>query len=168
VTGTTLADLAPLPPALIAALEAFVRTHGCADLRLWGENGDGKSCLHPNGADGDVWPAALRMPIDLPDGVRLEVEVQGGTPDENDLAFLGHTIQQILTYEREARSAARELTERYEEINLLYFISEILASVLSIPDAAHWILAEVAESGSSTGMGPLSPSSPTAAARWSS
>ena len=145
MTGTTLADLAPLPPALIAALEAFVRTHGCADLRLWGENGDGKSCLHPNGADGDVWPAALRMPIDLPDGVRLEVEVQGGTPDENDLAFLGHTIQQILTYEREARSAARELTERYEEINLLYFISEILASVLSIPDAAHWILAEVAD-----------------------
>jgi sigma-B regulation protein RsbU (phosphoserine phosphatase) len=51
----------------------------------------------------------------------------------------------MLAYEHEARSAARELTERYEEINLLYFISEILASVLSIPDAAHWILAEVAD-----------------------
>jgi hypothetical protein len=32
----------------------------------------------------------------------------------------------VLHHEREARSAARELTERYEEINLLYFISEIL------------------------------------------
>jgi sigma-B regulation protein RsbU (phosphoserine phosphatase) len=45
----------------------------------------------------------------------------------------------------EARSAARELSERYEEINLLYFISEILGSVLSLTDAATRILSEVAD-----------------------
>jgi sigma-B regulation protein RsbU (phosphoserine phosphatase) len=87
----------------------------------------------------------MRQPLDLPDGPRLEVEARGGSAREADLTFLAHTLQQMLGYEREARSAARELTERYEEINLLYFISEVLASVLSIPDAAHWILAEVAD-----------------------
>ena|SRR5688572_21439274 len=51
----------------------------------------------------------------------------------------------MLAYEREAQSAARELTERYEEINLLYFISEILGSMLSLPDAAQLILSEVAD-----------------------
>jgi sigma-B regulation protein RsbU (phosphoserine phosphatase) len=48
-----------------------------------------------------------------------------------------------LNQEREARAAARELTDRYEEINLLYSISEIIGSVRSFEDAAARILAEV-------------------------
>jgi sigma-B regulation protein RsbU (phosphoserine phosphatase) len=65
------------------------------------------------------------------------------TPEE--AGFLASIVGQIVAHEREARSAARELTERYEEINLLYFISEVLASVISVPDAATRILAEVAD-----------------------
>ncbi|HSL72340.1 MAG TPA: GAF domain-containing protein, partial [Longimicrobiales bacterium] len=145
MSGSSLADLAPLPAAVGAALDAFARTHGCAEVRLWGENGNGWTCLHPAEGVQEENEFAVRHPLELPDGLRLELEISGGESRAGEIKFLAYTIQQMLSYEREARSAARELTERYEEINLLYFISEILASVLSIPDAAHWILAEVAD-----------------------
>jgi sigma-B regulation protein RsbU (phosphoserine phosphatase) len=60
------------------------------------------------------------------------------------LDFLADTLEQLLRYEQEARASARELSERYEEINLLYSISEVLGSVLSLSEAAQRILAEVA------------------------
>jgi ABC-type microcin C transport system permease subunit YejB len=78
------------------------------------------------------------------EGPALALELRGsenGSPIDH--AFLAQAISQALHHEREARSAARELTERYEEINLLYFISEILGSMLSVPDAATRILGEV-------------------------
>src|SRR5690606_28806306 len=80
--------------------------------------------------------------VELGDGARYEIEVErdGALAD-----LLAHTLRMSVTYEREAQSAARELTERYEEINLLYSISEILASVLSLPEAATRILEEVAD-----------------------
>ena len=102
------------------------------------------TCLHPDGDAGDDWKASHRVPFEVAEVGKLELEVKGDVAD-SAIEFLALSVQQMLAYEREARSAARELTERYEEINLLYFISEILGSVLSIPDAAHWILAEVAD-----------------------
>jgi sigma-B regulation protein RsbU (phosphoserine phosphatase) len=144
VSVTTFSELAPLPAAVSAALEAFSRAHDCSEVRLWSEQQGSWSCLFPGG-DGQPQGSSLRVPLELGDGLHLELEARGGSARAADLEFLGHTVQQMLGYEREARSAARELTERYEEINLLYFISEVLASVLSIPDAAHWILAEVAD-----------------------
>ena len=143
MTTPALSDLAPLPPAITAALHAFARTNQCV-VRLWGMHEGTWSCLHPDEDNGEDWKSSRRLPLDLPDGARMELEIGGNVP-ESSVTFLTHTLQQMLAYEREARSAARELTERYEEINLLYFISEILGSVLSIPDAAHWILAEVAD-----------------------
>ena len=140
-----LADLAPLPQGISTTLDAFCRVHGLPEVRLWAQQDGNWVCLHPgDGTERSDWPS-VRRAIDLPDGPVLELEIAGGNPREDDVDFLAHTIGQILSYEREARSAARELTERYEEINLLYFISEILASVLSVPDAAHWILSEVAD-----------------------
>ena len=47
--------------------------------------------------------------------------------------------------EREIENAARELAERYEEINLLYSISEILGRTVSLEEAAATILREVSE-----------------------
>lgn len=46
---------------------------------------------------------------------------------------------------REARLAAQELSERYEEINLLYSIGEILGSTVSLEEAALTILSEISE-----------------------
>lgn len=47
--------------------------------------------------------------------------------------------------EREVEETARELAERYEEINLLYTISEILGRTVSLDEAADTILREVSE-----------------------
>jgi sigma-B regulation protein RsbU (phosphoserine phosphatase) len=47
--------------------------------------------------------------------------------------------------EREIDNAARELAERYEEINLLYSISEILGRTVSLSEAASTILREISE-----------------------
>lgn len=47
--------------------------------------------------------------------------------------------------ELEIDNAARELAERYEEINLLYTISDILGRTVSLDEAAATILREVSE-----------------------
>jgi sigma-B regulation protein RsbU (phosphoserine phosphatase) len=47
--------------------------------------------------------------------------------------------------EREIENTARELAERYEEINLLYTISEILGRTISLGEAASIILREVSD-----------------------
>jgi phosphoserine phosphatase RsbU/P len=91
----------------------------------------------------DDWPEATRQRVAVADGPRIELELRDAGDGVG--GFLAQSLSQMLEYEREARSAARELTERYEEINLLYFISEILGSVLSLPDAATRILAEVTD-----------------------
>jgi phosphoserine phosphatase RsbU/P len=142
----TLLELAPLPAAVTSLLDSFSSTHNCKDLKVWGRNGGDWVCVYPRGdVDYQHGASTIRYPVDLPDGSELEIEIDGGSVRDTELQFLGETLRQSLSYEREARSAAREISERYEEINLLYFISEILASVLSVPDAAHWILAEVAD-----------------------
>ncbi|MGQ0813693.1 MAG: PP2C family protein-serine/threonine phosphatase [Gemmatimonadota bacterium] len=143
---SALLETQPLPAAVTSLLDAFASTHHCKDLKVWGRKGGDWVSIYPR-ADVEYQPAttAMRWPVELPDGGELEIRVEGGAVRAADLRFLGDTVRQALSYEREARSAAHELSERYEEINLLYFISEILASVLSVPDAAHWILAEVAD-----------------------
>ena len=57
------------------------------------------------------------------------------------LAVVGHYLQATL----EVEHAAGELAERYEEINLLYTISEILGRTVSLEEAAGTILREVSE-----------------------
>ncbi|MFI5245959.1 MAG: PP2C family protein-serine/threonine phosphatase, partial [Gemmatimonadales bacterium] len=46
---------------------------------------------------------------------------------------------------REAKLAAQQLSESWEEINLLYSISEILGRTLNLDDAARTILTEISE-----------------------
>lgn len=61
------------------------------------------------------------------------------------MSILAPTVSQILQSQWEAQRAADELSERYEEINLLYSISEILGRTVTLEDAARTILIEVAE-----------------------
>ena len=139
-------EAAPLPAAVTSLLDSFAHAHGVRDVKVWSRVNNEWSCVYPRAdviyEDG---PTHVRLPIELDDGAELQLDVDGDGIREGDLRFLADAVRQALSYEREARSAARELSERYEEINLLYFISEILASVMSVPDAAHWILAEVAD-----------------------
>ncbi|HSJ14045.1 MAG TPA: GAF domain-containing SpoIIE family protein phosphatase [Longimicrobiales bacterium] len=142
MNGTTLTDLTPLPPALSALLDAYRTAHPEEALRLWAHAEPGYACVYPDGSAVEMWGASERIAIEVEGGTQLLLEMQAGA---SDAPVLAHALGQLLRHEREARSAARELSERYEEINLLYFISEILGSVLSVPDAATRILGEVAD-----------------------
>ncbi|HUH13561.1 MAG TPA: GAF domain-containing SpoIIE family protein phosphatase [Longimicrobiales bacterium] len=139
----------------VQLLRAYERAHPGTVLRLWKPaqaeaegkgNGEGWSCLYPPGStDGRAPDAARGRPLggNGARGLRLEAVEGGGPPEELDL--LAGALAGLLGVEAEATAAARELTERYEEINLLYSISEILGSVISMRDAASRILAEVAD-----------------------
>ena len=141
-----LIEIAPLPPAVTSLLDSFAHTHDVRSVKVWSRANGEWACVYPRaGEPYEDGPSHQRVPVELHDGTELQIDVDGEAVRDADLRFLGDAIRQALSYEREARSAARELSERYEEINLLYFISEILASVMSVPDAAHWILAEVAD-----------------------
>lgn len=61
------------------------------------------------------------------------------------LKFLRPVVAQYLQNTLEVEHAANELAERYEEINLLYSISEILGRTVSLEDGAATILKEVSE-----------------------
>ena len=55
-----------------------------------------------------------------------------------------YPLGRTLRHDVEVRSMSREIIERYEEITLLYSISEILGSVISLDAATDTILTEVA------------------------
>src|SRR5206468_8035252 len=59
--------------------------------------------------------------------------------------FLLPVVTQYLQSALEVEHAANELAERYEEINLLYTISEILGRTVSLEEAAATILKEISE-----------------------
>jgi phosphoserine phosphatase RsbU/P len=140
------AELVPLPPAVQAALEGFRRAGAGRRFRLAARHEGQWLELFGAGVQNEVdWSGAPTVGVPNSEGPLLAVQTpaDGLTPEEAQ--FLAGVVGQLVAHEREARSAARELTERYEEINLLYFISEVLASVLSVPDAATRILSEVAD-----------------------
>ena len=61
------------------------------------------------------------------------------------LKFLLPVVGQYLQASMEVEHAANELAERYEEINLLYTISEILGRTVTLEEAAATILTEISE-----------------------
>ncbi len=70
----------------------------------------------------------------------------GGSSDPRALTqFLLPVVAQYLQSALEVEHAANELAERYEEINLLYTISEILGRTVSLEEATKTILSEVSE-----------------------
>jgi phosphoserine phosphatase RsbU/P len=61
------------------------------------------------------------------------------------MSFLLPVVTQYLQSALEVEHAANELAERYEEINLLYTISEILGRTVALEEATKVILSEVSE-----------------------
>ncbi|MBV6522739.1 MAG: hypothetical protein MNPFHGCM_02889 [Gemmatimonadaceae bacterium] len=59
--------------------------------------------------------------------------------------FLAAVVGQVVRARLDADHAARELAERYEEINLLYSTSEILGRTVTFEEAAREILVEISE-----------------------
>ena len=97
--------------------------------------------------DGDAGGEAV---ISLVPGPRRAWLVVGPTrARSNDpralTRFLLPVVAQYLQSALEVEHAANELAERYEEINLLYTISEILGRTVSLEEATKTILSEVSE-----------------------
>jgi sigma-B regulation protein RsbU (phosphoserine phosphatase) len=90
---------------------------------------------------GEAPSAAVEVPA-----TPFLVELPGGDPagTAGVARFLANTLARVRRHDDEIRSFSREMAERYEEINLLYSISEILGSIISLDDAAQTILSEVA------------------------
>ena len=61
------------------------------------------------------------------------------------LSFLLPVVSQYVQSALEVEHAANELAERYEEINLLYTMSEILGRTVNLEETARTILREVSE-----------------------
>jgi sigma-B regulation protein RsbU (phosphoserine phosphatase) len=61
------------------------------------------------------------------------------------MGFLIPVVAQYMHSALEVEHAANELAERYEEINLLYTISEILGRTVALDEATKTILSEVSE-----------------------
>ncbi|PYO40882.1 MAG: hypothetical protein DMD33_15960 [Gemmatimonadetes bacterium] len=97
--------------------------------------------------DGDVagrrWDTpegpAWFEPVRDAEGVWLEIVAGGPSP----AAALAAVVGSVLAAEHDASQVAAELSERYEEIDLIYSISEILGHTIRLDEAAERILREV-------------------------
>ena len=136
---------AAAPPTLPAAarevLDDFRREYG-ADARLWLRLEEGWTAFPaPAAGEGErPGPGAVEVP-----GTPYRVEAAALSGDEARGAtrFLSRVLSRALKHDEEIRSFSREIAERYEEITLLYSISETLGSIISLEDASGTILEEV-------------------------
>ncbi len=96
--------------------------------------------------------------VSTPDGPALLSAIPGPKPAwlqvgptrssaslQNQMQFLLPVVAHHMQSTLEVEHAASELAERYEEINLLYTISEILGRTVDLEDAAGRILAEISD-----------------------
>jgi len=92
-----------------------------------------------------VTPAGPRWfaPVPETDGLWLETEATGGMPAARSVALL-EVVEQTTRAEREVARLSQELASRYEEIDLLYTISEILGHTVQLDRAAQTIVRAVA------------------------
>ncbi len=103
--------------------------------------------------DSDGLPAddgessGIRRALDPREGPHLNLVIYGVQDGQEEslpdlvTGFLGRAFE----FAQEVRFFTYELSERYEEINLLYSISETLGSLLRLDDAARVILGEVCD-----------------------
>ena len=145
------AEAAPrglVPDPVRHTLDEF-RTEFGVDVHLWtGRNGGRRLHLYPE-EDGTPAPqdGAILRTISPRDGPDLELELRGAQGNEAEAlaSVLHRTLERTYDFAQEIRFFTYELSERYEEINLLYSISETLGSILRLDDAARVILGEVCD-----------------------
>ena len=149
---------------LLDVLRAFTMATGC-DGALWTRDANDPPVLDSVSRDESVlatWTPPLDAPagrVSSPDGPVIVQPIAGARhawlvvgpctrpdpPLEVFLKFLLPVVTHSLQASLEVEHAASELAERYEEINLLYTISEILGRTVSMEAAAELILKEISE-----------------------
>ncbi|HET7564705.1 MAG TPA: GAF domain-containing SpoIIE family protein phosphatase [Gemmatimonadaceae bacterium] len=150
---------------LPGVLAAFLDATGCM-VSVWAKDEDGRAPVRLAAAPRDgpcdgAPPLRKGAPyrVDSPDGNILVAPIPGPRrvwiavgpcadatdPLDRYLKFLLPVVSQYLQSTLEVEHAANELAERYEEINLLYTITEILGRTVSLEEAAATILREISE-----------------------
>ena len=143
-----------LPTPVLETLDGF-RSHFDLDLHVWtlGEDGSRTAQLYPVSDNGA--PEEIREP--LPDSLlrclspkrgptlQLEICTREGPVTESMASFVQEGVERVLDLMQEVEFFTHELSERYEEINLLYSISETLGSILILEEATDDILTEVCD-----------------------
>ncbi len=143
-----------LPVPVRETLDEFC-SHLDLDLHVWSlaEDGSRTAQLYPAQENGA--PNGIREP--LPDSVlrrvspkegpalQLEISSPDGSSAEGVASLLQSGVERALDFAWEVRFFTHELYERWEEINLLYSISETLGSILILEEATDDILKEVCD-----------------------
>lgn len=143
VTPSEQTRVPALAPLVREVLDDFRRARG-RGVCVWIETETGWGLAYSGGVSDP--PAAPGPDAVLVGGEpALRLELSGGpAPDLiSEAGFLSSVLQRLLRHDEEAREFGREIADRYEEITLLYSISEILGSVISLEEAAGTILREV-------------------------
>jgi sigma-B regulation protein RsbU (phosphoserine phosphatase) len=142
-----------LPVPVAQTLDEF-RVQLGLDVHLWSVDDDGARSrrLYPSEPSEDSQdhapsPGSAIRSISPRDGPPLELEIRpsGDASIEPLASVLQANLKRTLDTLQEIYFFTDELTERYEEINLLYSISETLGSTLKLDDAAYAILQDVCD-----------------------
>jgi len=125
------------------------------DLQVWilGEDGSRTAQVYPalenGGSDGirEPSPDGVLRCLSPRDGPALQIEIcsSDGLAVESVASLLQSELERALDFEQEVRFFTHELSVRYEEINLLYSISETLGSILILEEATDEILRDLCE-----------------------
>jgi sigma-B regulation protein RsbU (phosphoserine phosphatase) len=140
----------PLPESVVFTLEEFRGRLG-VDLHLWQTLPDGcRAHVFPAGGStpGPADPStSVRRSLAPRGGPPLDLEIRNADGDRTEALAeaLGATLERTYEAAQEIRFFTYEVSERYEEINLLYSISETLGSILDLEEAARNILTEVSD-----------------------
>jgi len=147
VSATGRLVLGALPDPILETLGTFEKAFG-AVLRLTvpaGESGVADEVIYATAGVGHGAAAPARRAFTPPGGPALELQVlrAEGASTEAVSAALTAALELAFSANREIQFFTSELSERFEEINLLYSISETLGSTLDFANGARKIVSEV-------------------------
>lgn len=131
-----------LPEAVSETLEDFSAGLGL-QIQAWLVAGGDRKAVFPLGEDGASQPGEQGVSIDAGEGQTLHLQVAEQAPDSPMMQLLTSSVKRAFRMARNVAACSIELSERGQEIELLYSISETLGSVLHLDEAADAILREV-------------------------